>query len=103
VGKKSPAPAVLIPHGHWKHGRTEDLPSYSVPALGINLARQGYIAFAYDMVGFNDTRQTPHSFGGWSETLWAFNPMSLQLWNSIRAVDYLQSLPDVDGHRIAAT
>jgi len=101
--KHGPAPAVLIPHGHWKKGRLEDLPSYSVPALGINLARQGYIAFAYDMVGFNDTRQTPHSFGGWSETLWGFSPMGLQLWNSIRVVDYLQSLPDVDGHRIAVT
>jgi dienelactone hydrolase len=103
VGKKLPAPAVLIPHGHWPRGRLEDQPSYSVPALGINLARQGYIAFAYDMVGFNDTRQTPHSFGGWSETLWAFSPMGLQLWNSIRSLDYLQSRPDVDSRRIAAT
>jgi dienelactone hydrolase len=103
VGKKHPSPAVLIPHGHWKRGRLEDLPSYSVPALGINLARQGYIAAAYDMVGFNDTQQTPHSFGGWAEELWSFSPMGLQLWNSIRMVDYLQSLPDVDGHRIAAT
>ena len=103
VGKKLPAPAVLVPHGHWKRGRLEDQPSYSVPALGINLARQGYIAFAYDMVGYNDTRQTPHSFGGWLEELWGFSPMGLQLWNSIRAVDYLQSLPAVDGRRIAAT
>jgi dienelactone hydrolase len=103
VGKKPPAPAVLIPHGHWKKGRIEDQPSYSVPALGINLARQGYIAFAYDMVGYNDTRQTPHSFRGWMEELWAFNPMGLQLWNSIRSLDFLQSLPEVDSRRIAAT
>jgi dienelactone hydrolase len=74
-----------------------------VPALGINLARQGYVVFAYDMVGFNDTQQTPHSFGGWTEVLWSFHPMGLQLWNSIRALDFLQSLPDVDSRRIAAT
>ena len=103
IGKKLPAPAVLIPHGHWKKGRIEDQPSYSVPALGINLARQGYVAFAYDMVGYNDTRQTSHSFGGWMEELWAFNPMGLQLWNSIRSLDFLQSLPEVDSRRIAAT
>ena len=103
IGKTVPAPAVLLPHGHWKRGRLEDQPSYSVPALGINLARQGYVVFAYDMVGFNDTQQTPHSFGGWSEVLWSFHPMGLQLWNSIRAMDFLQSLPDVDPHRIAAT
>lgn len=101
--KKQPAPAVLIPHGHWKRGRLEDQPTYSVPALGINLARQGYIAFSYDMVGFQDTRQTSHSFGGWAETLWSFTPLGLQLWNSTRALDYLESLPDVDARRIAAT
>src|SRR5262249_33109348 len=96
-------PAVLNPHGHWKRGRLEDQPSYSPIALGINLARKGYIAITYDMVGYNDTQQTAHNFGGWGEVLWSFNPMGLQLWNSIRVVDYLQSLPDVDGHRIAAT
>ena len=103
VGKKGPFPAVLTPHGHWKRGRLEDQPTYSPIALAINLARKGYVTLTYDMVGYNDTQQTSHNFGGWGETLWAFNPMGLQLWNSIRAVDYLQSLPDVDGHRIAAT
>ena len=103
IGKTVAAPAVLLPHGHWKRGRLEDDPSYSVPALGINLARQGYVVFAYDMVGFNDTQQTSHSFGGWQEVLWSFHPMGLQLWNSIRALDFLQSLPDVDPRRIAAT
>lgn len=103
AGVTSPVPAVLIPHGHWKRGRLENQTSYSVPALGINLARQGYVAFAYDMVGFNDTRQTPHSFAGWHETLWSFSPMGLQLWNSMRAVDYLQSLAMVDAHKIAVT
>ncbi len=101
--RKLRSPGVLLAHGHWKRGRLENQPIYSVPALGINLARQGYVVFAHDMVGYNDTRQTPHSFAGWSETLWGFHPMGLQLWNSIRALDFLQSLPDVDPHRIAAT
>ena len=96
-------PAVLSPHGHWKHGRTENIPSYSVPALGVNLARQGYVVFAYDMVGYGDTKQTAHDFGGWREQLWSFNPMGLQLWNSMRALDYIQSRDDVDAERIAVT
>ena len=96
-------PAVLSPHGHWSHGRIENIKNYSVPALGINLARQGYIVFAWDMVGYNDTKQTPHNFGGWREQLYSFTPMGLQLWNSIRAIDFLQGLPDVDPDRIAAT
>jgi dienelactone hydrolase len=97
------APGILLPHGHWKHGRLENQPSYSVPALGINLALQGYVAFAYDMVGYNDTRQTPHAFGGWEEALWSFSPMGLQLWNSMRALDFLEGLPDVDPRRLAIT
>ena len=96
-------PAVLLPHGHWKKGRLENRPSYSVPALGINLALQGYVALAYDMSGYNDTRQTPHNFGGWREQLWSFNPLGLQLWNSIRAVDYLTTRGDVDTKRIGIT
>lgn len=100
---KTTYPAVLIPHGHWKRGRLEDQPVYSVPALGINLARQGYIAFAYDMVGYNDTRQTPHSFENPAHALWSFHPMGLQLWNSMRVIDYLVTLPEVDGARIAVT
>lgn len=97
------APAVLVPHGHWKRGRLENQASYSVPALCINLARQGYAAIAWDMAGYNDTRQTPHDFGGWREQLWSFNPMGLQLWNSIRVVGYAQSRPEVDPDRIAVT
>jgi dienelactone hydrolase len=100
---KGSRPGVLVPHGHWKRGRLEDQPSYSVPALAINLARQGYVVFAYDMVGFNDTRQTPHSFGNTTYELWSFTPLGLQLWNSIRALDFLESLPYVDSRRLAMT
>ncbi|MEP6536225.1 MAG: alpha/beta fold hydrolase [Bryobacteraceae bacterium] len=96
-------PAVLLAHGHWKYGRLQNEVEYSVPALAVNLARQGYVVFAYDMVGYNDTKQTPHSFGGQDEQLWSFSPFGLQLWNSIRSVDYLFSLPNVDSGKIAIT
>jgi dienelactone hydrolase len=96
-------PAVLTPHGHWTYGRLENAPDFSGPALGINLARQGYVAFAYDMVGYNDTLQTEHAFTSPAYQLWSFTPLGLQLWNSIRAIDFVQSLPEVDGQRIAVT
>lgn len=103
LGRSGRFPAVASPHGHWSYGRLEHGNLASIPARGINLARQGYVVFAYDMVGYNDTIQTPHIFGGPREQLWSFSPLGLQLWNSIRAVDFLQSLPDVDPERIAAT
>jgi dienelactone hydrolase len=93
-------PGVLNPHGHWTYGRLENQPLYSGQTFGINLARQGYIVFAYDMVGYNDTIQTPHVFGNPAEQLWSFGPLSLQLWNSIRALDFLASLDDVDSARL---
>ena len=56
-------PAIISPHGHWSYGRLENTDIVSIPARAINLARQGYVVFSYDMVGYNDTIQTPHDFG----------------------------------------
>ena len=97
-------PAVLSPHGHWTYGRLEDTEIASIPARCIMLARQGYVVFAYDMVGFNDTIQTPHEFGDKPlEQIWSFGPLGLQLWNAIRGIDFLESLPGVNPHRIGVT
>jgi dienelactone hydrolase len=103
VGRAGKLPGVLTPHGHWTYGRLEHQTLCSVPARAISLARQGYVVFSYDMVGYNDTVQTPHAFGNPREQLWGFGPLGLQLWNSIRSIDFLQSLPDVDPEKIAMT
>ncbi|MBA3439480.1 MAG: acetylxylan esterase [Pyrinomonadaceae bacterium] len=102
-GQGNPRPAILTPHGHWAYGRLENTDMCSGPARAINFARQGYVVFTYDMIGYNDSTQLAHSFGGQREELWGINLAGLQLWNSIRAVDFLSSLPDVDRERIACT
>lgn len=96
-------PAVVSPHGHWNYGRLEHQPLASVPMRAANLARRGHVVLIYDMVGYDDTMQVPHSFNGRRETLWAFGPLGLQLWDSIRVVDFVASLPEVDATRIGAT
>ncbi len=53
------------------------------------------------MTGYNDMIQTPHAFGSPREQLWSFGPLGVQLWNSIRALDFLESLEDVDATKIA--
>src|SRR5258708_6636925 len=55
LGGSSKHPGILNPQGHWQYGRLEHQPLYSGPSLGISLARQGYVVFAYDMVGYTDT------------------------------------------------
>jgi len=104
-GKQGPFPAIANPHGHWEHGRLENQVLGSIPGRCINFARQGFISFAYDMIGYNDSKfRFPHTFAGEPKGyLWGISLMGLQLWNSIRVIDYLQSLPDVDPDRIACT
>jgi hypothetical protein len=90
-----PFPAVLSPHGHWINGRLENTAINSGPGRAIGLARQGFVVFTHDMIGYNDSRQLTHTFGGRRENLWGLSLSGLQLWNSIRALDFLETLPYV--------
>jgi dienelactone hydrolase len=102
-GQQGPFPGVVSPHGHWAYGRLENTALVSVPGRAISMARQGYVVFTYDMVGQNDTDQIPHHWSEARHDLWNIGPMGIQLWDSIRATDFVSSLPDVDPTRIVAT
>ena len=102
-GLTGPFPGIVTPHGHWQYGRLENQQLVSVPGRAISLARQGFVVFSYDMIGQNDTAQIPHHWGDSRQDLWSIGPMGVQLWNSIRAVDFVTSLPDVDAKRIGVT
>ena len=105
VGRSGRLPGVVNPHGHWRYGRLENQQLNSIPGRGISLARQGYVAFAYDMIGYNDTApRISHRIPfGKKAHMWGVGILGTQLWNSIRAVDFIASLPDVDPERIGAT
>jgi hypothetical protein len=88
------SPAILVPHGHFKSkiwfARTR--PENQI--LCARLAQLGAVVFTYDMVGWGDSTQVSHH---------ARNVLQLQLWDSIRSVDFIESLPYVDGERIGVT
>src|SRR5262245_3355220 len=91
LGHKGPRPAVLCPHGHFKPlGRMREEQQLRC----AHLARMGTVVFSYSMVGWQDSRQTTHE-----------DPLclALQTWNSIRALDFLCGLTDVDSKRIGIT
>jgi dienelactone hydrolase len=88
----------------------------------VQLARMGCVVFHYDMIGYGDSVQIPldvahrfcqlrvkfkeppaRGFYSASAELHLHNPMGLHTYNSIRALDFLVSLPDVDPKRIAVT
>ncbi|MCC6696476.1 MAG: acetylxylan esterase [Candidatus Hydrogenedentes bacterium] len=98
-----PFPAVVCPHGHWEAGRLEDSERASVPARCITFARMGMVAFSYDMIGFLDSKQLPHDILEPVGKLWGIHGFGLQLWNSMRAVDFVEALPYVDKTRIGCT
>ena len=83
-------PAILTPHGHWVDRRM----SPDVQIRSACFARMGAVVFAYDMVGYGDSKQVNHKI-----------PIALllQTFNSKRVLDYLVSRPDVDPERIGIT
>jgi uncharacterized protein len=91
TGHVGPRPAILCPHGHFRPlGRFRD--EHQIRCA--HLARMGAIVFSYSMVGWQDSQQTTHD-----------DPLvlALQTWNSIRVVDFLWELPEVDTKRIGVT
>ena len=101
-------------------GAEASLANGSAPlqARCATLARMGCVVFHYDMIGYADSQQisfeTAHKFGKQSAATSGglFTPqaeslaqsiLGLQEWSSIRALDFLETLPDVDRTRLACT
>lgn len=103
---QSKAPAILCPHGHWEKGRIHNDETASFPMLYLMLARLGFIVFSYDMIGYNDNNNLSHR---WNKeladqgALHGVSSFGLQTWNSLRAIDFLCSLPEIDVDRIGCT
>ena len=92
-------PGILCPHGHWEDGRVNP----EVQQRCIRWAKLGCVVLLYDMVGYNDSKPFTHGFLNDRLRGWGLSLASLQTWNSIRALDWLTSLPDVDVGRIGCT
>lgn len=125
-------PAVLFAHGHWQNGRFHvdgekaaeasvksggeaDIVRgrYFMQAVPVTLARLGFVVFQYDMIGYADSTAIEHilksgvphpeGFADAEGELRLQSLFGLQTWNSIRSIDFLETLPDVDAKRIGIT
>lgn len=96
-------PAILNVIGHWERQRLtrEDRADY--PQQLANFAMMGFICLVTDMIGKVDSRQISHEYGGGEKELWLSNGLGVQLWNNIRALDLLTSMPEVDADHIGVT
>jgi hypothetical protein len=105
-------PAVLVPAGHATNGKIH----YQV--LSQRLAGRGYVVIAWDPVGQGERSQfwdakagrsrynlvcAEHAVMGNLAYLAGANLARWEIWDGMRAVDYLLTRPDVDGERISIT
>jgi len=105
-------PAVLVPAGHATNGKIH----YQV--LSQRLASRGYLVIAWDPIGQGERSQfwdaragksrynlvcAEHAVMGNLAYLADANLARWEIWDGMRAVDYLLTRPDVNGERISIT
>jgi dienelactone hydrolase len=109
-----PYPAVLFQMGHSDNGKAYEV--YQRCCQG--LVRLGYVVLAFDPMGQGERVYYPDSAGthtrlsssddehtvpGKQMLLLGDTSSRLQVWDAIRSLDYLASLPIVDAKRIGVT
>jgi dienelactone hydrolase len=93
---KAPYAVILATHGHEPDLQTRF--SANTQYRCAALARMGAVVFALDMFGYGDSIQEvgaavhEHPFS-----------MTIQLWDNMRALDFLLLLPGADTKRVAVT
>jgi len=84
----APAPAVVCIHGHGGSRHTPFICAEKIyQCFGEALARKGYVVISTD-VGRHEAQEPGRTV------------MGERLWNLMRCVDYLVSLPEVDAKRV---
>ncbi|MBN2288199.1 MAG: acetylxylan esterase, partial [Candidatus Glassbacteria bacterium] len=95
-------PAVLCPIGHsLDEGKAEKF----YQARCIKLARLGFVVLIYDAIGHGE-RCVPgnsHHEAGFALLPSGQTVLGFMVWDSMRGIDFLQSLPDVDPDCIGVT
>jgi cephalosporin-C deacetylase-like acetyl esterase len=106
--RTAPAPAILYVCGHSK--AVKDGISYGNKTKyqhhGAWFARNGYVCLVIDTLQLGEIEGVHH--GTYAENMWWWNargytPAGVEAWNCIRALDYLETRPEVDRNRLGVT
>ncbi len=113
AGGQAPYPGVISPCGHYPLSRME--PEYQ--CVYIDLVKAGFVVLAYDPIGQGERRQYwnpetgqtevatastyEHSMPGHVLLLMGEDLTQYRVWDGMRAIDYLETRPEVDRQKIA--
>jgi cephalosporin-C deacetylase-like acetyl esterase len=100
--RKGKLPAILMVHGHWRGAKQDPV----VQARCIGAAKLGFFVLCVDAFGAGE-RGIDTKLGEYHGEMVAATLLpsgltlaGLQVWENMRAVDYLLTRPEVDGDRI---
>ncbi|MHC4424987.1 MAG: alpha/beta hydrolase family protein [Planctomycetota bacterium] len=107
---KPPYPGVLVPCGHSANGKAYE----SYQTMGALLALSGMAGLVFDPIDQGERGQLlsqwpklagtrAHTMLGVGSILLGRNTAMFEVWDGMRAIDYLQSRPEVDPKRIGCT
>ncbi len=101
--RSGPVPTVIYVCGHAysPHGAKTAYQRH-----GHTLARHGYAALMIDPIQIAEVAGLHHGVKNQEMYDWytrGYTPAGLEVWNIIRALDYLETRPEVDGTRFAIT
>jgi hypothetical protein len=99
------APVILCPHGHFYNKTDPSIPNErgryrpDMQYRCATLAKMGAIVLSYDMYSYGESVLQSGN-RSWHRSGFA---LAMQTWNSIRALDFLLSLPQADETRVGIT
>ena len=108
INQKGKIPAILYVCGHGnvkKNGISYGSKTH-YQHHGAWFARNGYVCLTIDTLQLGEIEGLHH--GTYREGMWwwlsrGYTPAGVEAWNCIRALDYLQSRPEVDGEKLGVT
>lgn len=95
-GQRLPAMLCLHPTGELGKGIVAALGGRPNRQYALELAQRGYVTLAPDYPTFGDYKWDPDPAEGWQ------SGSMRAVWDNIRSIDLLQSMPEVEGRKIGA-
>jgi dienelactone hydrolase len=105
---ESDAPPAKLPTVLYVCGHAPDPAGAKVQYQdrGIAYARGGYACLVVDTLEFGEVpglHHGIHDLNRWDWLSRGYTPAGVEVWNAVRAIDYLETRPEVDAKRIGIT